>query len=433
MELRKLFAFGTGAGIEVRGNDLVVALSKVRPSGVEALAAATIHAFRERPAAEWGAEYAQFLKRHGAGHLSATVVLPRRDVIVRRMALPGIDGADLAAAIGYQIESLHPYGEDEIVYGWERISDRGAVILGIVRRSALDAYMDRFSEAGVKVASLTFSAAVWRAAARLFTSPPATGFLALGYGPGGEIEVYGESPSMPVFSAEFDLPRERAVALAAAELRLPPDTEALPLEQIVPAPAKSGNLDSSPGASALPYAASLAGACPRLAPAANLLPEERRITTSRAMFVPVAALAVVLLVMCGVLLGYSAYGEQQYLATLRAEIARLEPQAKKAAALDRSLARADARVRVLEEFRSRAKTDLDALQELTRILEPPVWTNQVILMRDAAILSGEAEQAAPLLKILDASPFFQKSGFLVSIVKAEKMELFRIRTERERR
>ena len=41
-------------------------------------------------AAEWGAEYARFLKASGAERLSATVLLPRREVIVRQLALPGV-------------------------------------------------------------------------------------------------------------------------------------------------------------------------------------------------------------------------------------------------------------------------------------------------------------------------------------------------------
>ncbi len=110
MDLRSLLAFGTGVGIEIRARDLAVTISQVRPNGVKAATAAVIENFRERPAAEWGAEYLRFLRENGASHIAATVVAPKREVIVRQIALPGVARKDLAAAIGYQIETLHPYG-----------------------------------------------------------------------------------------------------------------------------------------------------------------------------------------------------------------------------------------------------------------------------------------------------------------------------------
>jgi hypothetical protein len=73
---RTWFAIGTGVGIELAPNRLRIVITKVRPGGVDVLGAHTIENYQEKPAAEWGAEYASFLRKHGAGHLSATVLLP---------------------------------------------------------------------------------------------------------------------------------------------------------------------------------------------------------------------------------------------------------------------------------------------------------------------------------------------------------------------
>jgi Tfp pilus assembly protein PilN len=248
----------------------------------------------------------------------------------------------------------------------------------------------------------------------------------------GEIEEYGESPSRPVFSAQFDLPLDKAASLAAAELRLPPETVPLRLYQILPPPV-SASIDFDFSRSTMPYAASLAGACPRLAVAANMLPEEKRRNNSRLMFVPSAILAVLLLLAAGAVFGYTKIEERRYLETLEAESARLQPQVKRIAALDKSLELARARVRLLDEFRGRSKYDLDTLNELTKLLAPPIWTQGIDLSRDAASLSGEAEQAAPLLKLLDSSPYFRDSSFSIPIVKAAKSEMFHIRTLRRPR
>src|SRR6185369_9342573 len=118
MDLRTLLAFGTGIGIEIRSHDLAVTLTHVRPNGVRVAADTVIQDFRTRPAGEWGTEYLRFLRENGASHVAATVLAPKREVIVRQIALPGVANKDLAAAVGYQADTLHPYGEDEVAFGW---------------------------------------------------------------------------------------------------------------------------------------------------------------------------------------------------------------------------------------------------------------------------------------------------------------------------
>ena len=432
MDLRTLLAFGTGVGIEIRAQDLAVTLAHVRPTGVRVAASTVIRNFRTRPAGEWGSEYLRFLREQGGSHLAATVVAPKQEVIVRQISIPGVANKDFAAAVSYQVETLHPYGEDEVAFGWQRISENGTMLIGIIRRAALDAYMDKFAEAGVAVACFTFSAAALHGAVRLFGGPPSQGLLATARTESGEVEVYGESPSRPVFSAQFDLPADRAGALAAAELRLPPETAPVRIDQILPAPIEAG-VEFDFSRSTMPYAASLAGACPRLAAAANLLPEDKRSANSRMIFVPTAILAALVLLVAGAVFGYSRIEERRYVATLEAESAGLASQVKRIAGLDKSFELARARVRLLDEFRGRSKHDLDALNELTRLLAPPIWTSHIELSRESVMLAGEAEQAAPLLKVVDSSPYFRDSGFQVPIMKAVNNEIFRIRAMRRAR
>lgn len=427
LEIRKLLAFGTGVAVEIRGRDLEIAVARVRPSAIQVTGRISLHGFRERPAAEWGAEYTAFLKSRGVSHLGATVLLPRQDVIVRQISFPGVSGQDLEAAIALQLDTLHPYGEDDVQYGWTPLG-KGSVLLGIMRRSALEQYAALFDEAGIAVASFTFSAAAIHAAIRLLGAPARSGFVAVNGMGNGPVEIYGESPDRPLFSAEFDLPLERVVELAVAELRLDPASEPVPLDRVLPAP-KVNPVENDLSRDALPYAAALAGACPWLAPAANLLPAERRASRSRAMFVPTVVLAALLLLLAGALMAYSKIEQRQYLRKLQAEVAHLEPQANRAQALDRRIDSVRARSRLLDDFRERSKADLDALHELTRLLPAPVWTSQVELNRESATINGEAEQAAPLLGVIDGSPLFHNSEFSM-IARSQTGELFRIRAMR---
>jgi hypothetical protein len=429
-DFRKLLAFGSGVGIEIGAAALEVVAARVRPSKIEVLGRLTIENYAGRPAAEWGAEYSRFLASLGMTHLSATVLLPRREVIVRQVALPGVAAKDVEGAIRFQIDTLHPYGEDDVVWGWSRLA-YGAVLVGIARRDAIERYRALFTEAGVAVASFTFSAAAVHAAIRLNGAAHGQGFVALGRTATGGVEVYGESQSKPVFSAEFQLSPQRAAVLALAELRLPPETPALTLEEVLPKPAVNP-VENDLSRNALPYATALAGACPRLAPSANVLPPEHRRSNSRAMLIPSIALGVVLLLLAGGLFAYRAYADRKYLAELNAEIARVEPMAARSRSLDRQIEKARAQTLLLDRFRAQTRLDLDSLNELTKLIDPPAWANMINLNREMARITGEAPAAAPLVKILDSSPFFQNSApDFINRGQTGTGESFQIHTSRE--
>ncbi len=426
-DIRKLLAFGSGVGIEIGGADLEVAAARVRPMGIQVMGRLTIANYAARPATEWGGEYNRFLKSMGAGHLSATVLLPRREVIVRQIALPGVATKDVEGAIRLQIDTLHPYGEDDVSWGWSALA-YGSVLLGICRQATVDRYVQLFEEAGIAVSSFTFAAAAVHAAIRLNGHANGTGFVALSRTASGAVEIYGESATRPVFSAEFDATPQRAALLALSELRLPPDTAPLALEAVLPKPTVNP-VANDLSRNALPYATALAGACPRLAPAANVLPAQHRRLSSRTIFIPTVVLAVLVLLMAGGMMVYSKWAEKRYLASLHTEIAKLAPRKARADMLDRETDKVRRRSQLLDQYRGQTRLDLDTLNELTKLVEPPAWTSAIQLTRDSVILNGEAPQATPLVKILDSSPFFKNTN-LDQDQKTGAVEQFQIRANR---
>ena len=367
LDFKKLLAFGSGIGIEVGASDLEVVAVRVRPSRIQVAGRATIPNFAVRPAGEWGAEYANFLSSAGMSHVSATVLLPRREVIVRQVTLAGVARRDRAAAIQLQLDSLHPSGDEDVAWDWTAGSE-SAVRVGLARREVGERYARLFAEAGIAAASFTFPAAAVHAAIRLDGSSGQS-FLALRRTASGSVEAYGESAARPVFSAEFQVAPERAVALALAELRLPPETEPRTLEEVLPRPFQNP-IENDLSRNALPYATALAGACPRLAPAANVLPPEHRRSSSRAIFIPSVVLGMCVILALVAMAAYSRIADQRNLRKLEAEIARLEPQAGRAIDLDREFQATRARARLLDQFRGQTRADLDALQELTKLLAP---------------------------------------------------------------
>ncbi|MGD0435963.1 MAG: hypothetical protein ABSB86_05830 [Bryobacteraceae bacterium] len=428
-DYRKWLAIGAGVGIEIGRDQLTATVVRARPSGARILGYFKISGFRDKPAGEWGAEYAGFLKKLGVGHLAATVLLPRDEVMMRPLALPGVSDKDLAAAIRFEIDSMNPYSDEESVFDWARVGKSSSILVGFTRQSVLERYQTLFAEAGVKVASFTFSAPAIYSALRLYSTPSADGFLTLAE-EDDELEVYGESASRPVYSARLTGSSERARTLAVAELRLPPDTEPMPLHQALPQPgAAPGEYDFA--RSALSYATALSGAGLTRPISVNLLPREQRRSSSRIRLVPAIALAVLALLAAGAAVAYPKFADQRYLGRLQSEIRRVEPRARKAAELDREVAVTRNRTQTLDRFRLRTKEDLDALNELTDLLAPPAWLNALQLTRDSLSISGAAPQAAGLVKLLDSTRQFRGSAFTIPIVPGAGGEVFSLRARRE--
>lgn len=429
LDFKKWLAIGTGIGIEIGSEDLTVTVVRLRPSGARMLGELTIPRFREQAAADWGAAYASFLQKLGVKHLAATILLPRDEVTVRQIALPGVTDKDLESAVRFEIDSLNPYSEEDVAYDWARIGKTSSVLIAIARSSVVERYTALFSQAGVKAASFTFSAPAIYSALRLLSVPSKDGLVALEPGEDG-LEVYGESPTRPIFSARLDQPPDRVRTLVVSELRLPPETEAALLRDQLPRPLIAPET-YEPSRACLSYAAALASASLLRRLSVNLLPRELRQSASRLRYVPTAVLACVVLLLAIAALAYPSYADRHYVGLLEAQIRVYAPLARKAADADRQTIEDRNRSQTLDNFRQQTRQDLDALNELTQLLAPPGWVNSLQLTRNSVSISGETNQAAELIKLLDSSHQFQGSAFSLPLQKTANGEAFSIRSARK--
>jgi Tfp pilus assembly protein PilN len=219
-------------------------------------------------------------------------------------------------------------------------------------------------------------------------------------------------------------------AAARAELRLDAAVPAQELSDVLPAPSPITVLNYSP----LAWAAALGAAAPFTTRLANFLPKERRASNARRQYLVTAILAGLLAVaLLGVFVIYPALERRNYLAALNSEIRKLEPAAKQAQSLEQATNALRARINTLDDIRRRPQADLDILAELTKLLPPQVWTSSIEIFPDSVVIAGEADQAAPLLKLLDSSPLFQNSEFALSVTRNSQLEQFRIKTMRRNR
>ncbi len=462
MNANQIFRLGTGCGIEIRGAALRVVAVRSRRAGVHVLGHCEIGDFRQRPAAEWGAEYRAFLEDLHLSHLSATVLLPRDEVIVRELRMPVLAKKELAAAVGYQLENLHPFDPGEIYHAFAPLRPLAADVVSlplavvIAERAKVDAYADLFENAGVAVESFTVAAAAFFGGLRVRWDAPPVPFMIADFG-SDSLEIYGEGTGRALLSMRFDLqrlPAPRALSLAASDLRLEtdqtaklvrvgeareePDAAAGPMgsfepyrvEELLPAPIDAPiAFDAANVATA--FAAGLDAACPRMGWSANLLPVERRKKNSRWMYLPTAGLAAACVLMA---LGFLLRGWIQdggYIRAIEAETARLSLTVQKVDVLEAEGRESKQKYVVLEALERRTGEDLRILSELSDLLPDSVWLNSLEMDDEGVRMQGIADSAAPLLGMVNEAITLAEAEFSASIVTTKDgAEQFRMAAKR---
>ena len=149
------------------------------------------------------------------------------------------------------------------------------------------------------------------------------------------------------------------------------------------------------------------------------------------VWVPSTALAALVLLAGGAATVLPGFEDRRYLGELNAEIAKVQPAAARAATIDREIDASRKRTLLLDAFRARSKADMDVLAEMTRLLAAPAWLSSLELNSQQVAVAGETDQAAILLKAIDASPQFESSEFVSPPQRTPTGEMFRIRTTRE--
>ncbi len=448
--------WGTGCGIEIRGDDLVVTAVKSRRGGVRILGRCVIAGFRVREPREWGGEYSRFLKGIGLDHMAATVCLPRREVIVRRLQLPAMNRKEMAAAVVLQLETLHPFGDEDIYHDYAPVSDdrsaadRVSLIVMIAESSVVDGYTDRFAAAGIAAASFSVAAAALHTALRVrWDEPPSP--LVIGDFRADLLELYGEAPGREAWTSEFDLATvsaDHAMQLAYSDLRLTPAArvalvvsgavEALPefpgferksAEALFPAPLESPQeFDLSRDLWAM--AVALESACPYLGWRANLLPVERRESNSRLMYVPTA---VLLGLLCLLGLAFAArplIQNSAYASRLEAETHRLNRIVFEVEKNRKQTGNAREKLEQLQRLRARTEIDMRIMSELSDRIPDTVWLDNLEVDDSGIQIQGMGPEAAPLLAFINESSTLADAKFSRSLTVTEDGERFEITAER---
>jgi Tfp pilus assembly protein PilN len=164
----------------------------------------------------------------------------------------------------------------------------------------------------------------------------------------------------------------------------------------------------------------------RLRPLELLPPALRPRHLTRTQLVTIGtAAAVVLLGITALLIpGYRA---SRQLAHINEEIAQLDPEVR---AVDRLLSELERRRSLLTAvaaIEAGSVRPLPALRELTELLPADAWLTMLALDTKGAELTGQAQQAAALIPLLENSSRFERVEFSSPVTRGRDREQFRIR------
>ena len=464
--------FGTSIGIAVRGEDLEAVCVRGRWNKVAVTGFLRIENYRSRPVEEVAEQYRRFRKANHAMTASAIVALPRESGVLRVLELPAEIGQNLAAAIGYQVDTLHPFEEGGVYFDYALLpapggqpqpaSETGAsrgpvrVAVGLAEKRSVDELYDWCCRAGIDVAGFTFStAALYQALQK------GAGLIVLDR-QGGSTEILGLAADGGFCSRQCHAGQalEREIEFCAAELRWsaqdehpvlcvgeqPEDAAAVPpglrLEggRLAPLPAvatdpQGGAAEFRLKESFTAYATALLGLDRRLPLTPpkpglrwNLLPSEKRVYRSHWAYTTAYALGTLAVLLAAAWPVTGWVQDRTYAAHLDRQIAALRPRVQYVDKLDGRQKGLLVKLQALKREQEDIGRKMEALQELTRLLPNSVWLNSAQIGDTQVYLVGQGEAVGGLLQTLSQSAYFDQPQFSSTVTRnADGKEVFQIR------
>jgi general secretion pathway protein L len=149
----------------------------------------------------------------------------------------------------------------------------------------------------------------------------------------------------------------------------------------------------------------------------NLIPAADRFRRDYLQLVPTFVLAAGVLLLGAAFILRSPYQWHAYASSLDAEIETLKPAAAEVAAQEAELSKATTAYQVLKSRVETHDSSLEALRELARVLPADCWLSSYSFQGRNVTLSGFAQSASAVQKVLEESPLFENVQLSSSVTR----------------
>jgi Tfp pilus assembly protein PilN len=427
----------TGIGIELRGEDILIASLQSNFSGGTFTHFKRFAGYRLRAEEDVRREINQFFRTNGLSKDSIVLGIPRKDVVLRYLDLPSEVKDDLKQVIQYQVQSFEPTDEDSYYYDYVLLNEQSvqkkiSILLIMVRKSVLDGHLRLMKNLEISPTAVVFSSI---GLANLFLQNPKEltnrAYVLADIGVSG-LELLALRQGSLLYSREAAKEDGQSwsdlflkeVNEAISKIRLGPDGI---LEKILLAGESSESaqeeikaqipecellrksLRLSVPVENIPYVQEAAAALGlaftgmgrNLSIKANLLPPNIRSRQMRWAYVPAAILSLVILLLIAAM-GFRQMAQNRILVSmLDKEIKSKNTAVKRVQALKNQSAALEAKIELMERLVNTKDRNLEVLQELTTILPADTFLTSYS-NRDGIIqlrgLSGSSADLVPKLE-----------------------------------
>ena len=433
----------TGVGIELRGEDMLIASLQGNFSEKVFTHFTRIQGYRTRNKEDVRREFNLFFRSYGLSKERIVLGIPRRDIVLRYLDLPSEVADNLKQVVQYQVQSFEPTEEDRFYHDYALLRGNSAekrlsLMLVMVRKTMLDDLLQNLLALGIRPVSVT-AGSIGLSNIFLQSRKDLQGkTFILGDLGVSELETIALREGSIVFSREVPKEEEtswrdlilRETAEAASKIRLGPEgtvekmalagessksvyveikSEILDCELIqncivlnVPDENKP-HIQEAASTLGLAYMGMVRNPPIKL----NLLPPERRLHQSRWAYVPAAILGVAIIVLlCSLGLHSMAQDRMlirkldQEILSLKVPVARVQSYRSQEEALEK-------KVKSVEELLNNRDMNLEVLRELSTILPPDTFLNTYRNQDGTVQLSGLSASASDLIPQLEKSPYLK--------------------------
>ncbi len=374
----------------------------------------------------------ELVRKHRIAPARVHLSLLRDNGIVRQIEFPVEVRDRLKSAVGLQIETLSPWPLAEIHWDCSHAAPgKGAKTLlatvVIIPKALLDPWILFFKSVGLPLSGASISSvASAHGASVLWPGEKATIILACEPGSVAGALVQKENLASVTISGTETAMQSRSVAERLLSVGRVADPDAVRLvvygtsagsvEGVPPVrlPLESG--DPEAGRQFGVIAAAFGGM--RRGPFnANLVPPDLRYRRSQLQLIPTYVLIALTVLMGVAMLVREPYQLMRYAAKIDSEIQLVAPEVRDVSAQEAELNQLSEKYRVLAGHFQKRDQNVEGLLELSRVLPPSTWLTNYAYQNEIFAISGFADSASEVQKLIEDSPLFRDAQFTASVTR----------------